>query len=92
MVLVLDGDDAGQRRSNDVLDLFVAADLDLRILTLPSGMDPCDYVLTNGVDSFQALVNSARDALSAASALGVTMVKSTRSSARWIWSHAPCST
>ena len=44
VVLVLDGDEAGQRRADEVLELFVRADADLRILTLPDGMDPADYL------------------------------------------------
>jgi len=36
--LVLDGDAAGQSRTNDILELFVAAQMDLRILTLPVGL------------------------------------------------------
>lgn len=63
VVLVLDGDEAGQKRTNEVLDLFVSADLDLRILTLPAGLDPCDYVQQQGLDTFQAAIKSAKDAL-----------------------------
>ena len=35
IVLVLDGDEAGTKRANEVLELFVAQQADLRILTLP---------------------------------------------------------
>ena len=63
VVLVLDGDEAGQKRTNEVLDLFVAADLDLRILTLPAGLDPCDFVQQRGLDTFQSALQSAKDAL-----------------------------
>ena len=44
VVLVLDGDQAGQDRANQVLELFIAQDLDLQVLTLPDGSDPCDYL------------------------------------------------
>ena len=63
IVLVLDGDDAGRRRANEVLDLFVANDVDLRILTLPEGADPCDFIRDNGKDAFDQLVNNASDAI-----------------------------
>ncbi|MGB6043650.1 MAG: DNA primase [Pirellulales bacterium] len=63
VTLVLDGDDAGQRRANEILDLFVASQMDLRVLTLPEGLDPCDYVLQNGPDKFQVLLDGASDAL-----------------------------
>ena len=63
VTLVLDGDEAGQKRTNQILDLFVAQDMDLRILTLPDGSDPFDYVQQKGADAFQGLVDQAPDAL-----------------------------
>ncbi|MGA2059731.1 MAG: DNA primase [Thermoguttaceae bacterium] len=64
IILVLDGDEAGQRRTNEVLELFVAEQVDLRILTLPEGLDPCDYLHQKGVAAFaELLANSAVDAL-----------------------------
>ncbi|MCA9120947.1 MAG: DNA primase [Planctomycetaceae bacterium] len=62
ITLVLDGDDAGQRRTNEILELFVASEMDLRILTLPQGLDPCDYLLTHGSDGMQSLLDKALDA------------------------------
>ena len=44
IVLVLDGDEAGQKRANEVLELFIAQQADLRILTLPDDLDPCDFL------------------------------------------------
>jgi DNA primase len=61
--LVLDGDEAGQKRTNEVLELFVASEVDLRILTLPAGSDPCDYVLREGADSMRKQLSGAVDAL-----------------------------
>ena len=63
VTLVLDGDEAGQKRTNQILDLFVAQDMDLRILSLPEGSDPFDYVQQQGADAFQGLVDQAPDAL-----------------------------
>lgn len=63
ITLVLDGDEAGQRRTNEVLELFIAAQVDLRILTLPSGLDPCDFLREQGRDAFEALLAQAVDAL-----------------------------
>ena len=48
IVLVLDGDEAGQRRAKEVLELFVAQEVDLRILTLPDELDPCDFLQSRG--------------------------------------------
>lgn len=64
IILVLDGDEAGQRRANEVLELFVAQQVDLRILTLPEGLDPCDFLHQKGAEAFaELLANSAIDAL-----------------------------
>ena len=63
VTLVLDGDEAGQKRTNQILDIFVAQDMDLRILSLPEGEDPFDFVQSKGADAFQSLVDAAPDAL-----------------------------
>lgn len=64
MILVLDGDEAGQRRAAEVLSLFVSENADLRILTLPDGLDPCDFLLQKGPEAFGRLVEAeAIDAL-----------------------------
>ncbi|MEQ8849623.1 DNA primase [Botrimarina sp.] len=63
VVLVLDGDEAGRRRASELLELFIASPIDLRILTLPGGLDPCDFVASHGGDKFRALVVAAPDAL-----------------------------
>ncbi|HJQ80729.1 MAG TPA: toprim domain-containing protein, partial [Lacipirellulaceae bacterium] len=67
ITLVLDGDEAGRRRTNEILDallaLFEKNSVDLRILTLPQGVDPCDFIATHGSDSFRELLTEAVDAL-----------------------------
>ncbi len=64
VVLVLDGDEAGRKRAKEVLELFVSANVDLRVLTLPDDSDPADYLLAHGADAFGKLTESASDALS----------------------------
>jgi DNA primase len=63
VVLVLDGDAAGQNRADEVLELFVRADVDLRVLTLPEGSDPADFVTEHDREEFEQLVSEAPDAL-----------------------------
>lgn len=63
VILVLDGDEAGQKRTSDILELFIAHQVDLRILTLPEGLDPCDYLEQHGREAWQSLIATARDAL-----------------------------
>lgn len=63
IVLVLDGDAAGQRRADEVLELFVSADVDMRVLTLPEGQDPADFLNQHGTEAFEALIAQAPDAI-----------------------------
>lgn len=63
LTLVLDGDEAGQKRSNEVLEMFVAEQIDLRVATLPAGLDPADCIEQRGVDAFRDLIEQAPDAL-----------------------------
>ena len=65
IVLVLDGDEAGQKRTGEVLSLFVAEQVDLRIVTLPDDLDPCDFLLEHGADEFRKQLDSPVDALGA---------------------------
>ncbi len=64
MVLVLDGDEAGRRRAREVLELFVAENANLRILTLPDELDPCEFLLERGAAAFREQIDGAKDALS----------------------------
>ncbi|MGD0900875.1 MAG: toprim domain-containing protein, partial [Thermoguttaceae bacterium] len=64
IVLVLDGDEAGQKRANEVLQLFVAEQVDLHVLTLPDELDPCDFLHQRGAEAMaELLANRAVDAL-----------------------------
>jgi DNA primase len=64
IILVLDGDEAGTKRANEVLELFIAQQADLRILTLPEDLDPCDYLHKYGAAAFsELLADKAVDAL-----------------------------
>lgn len=63
IVLVLDGDEAGQRRTNEVLELFVANEVNVRVLALPQSLDPCDFLQQRGAAPFSELLERAADAL-----------------------------
>lgn len=63
VVLLLDGDEAGQRRSGEVLELFLGAALDVRVMTLPDGLDPADYLKEFGGDKLRELIATSVDAL-----------------------------
>lgn len=54
--LVLDGDAAGQRRTAEVLELFVAEKVDVRVLTLPEAQDPAEFLATHDSQDFETLL------------------------------------
>lgn len=62
--LLLDGDEAGQRRTSEVLELFVAANVDLRIVTLPDELDPAEFLQERGGEAFRTVLKQSVDALS----------------------------
>jgi DNA primase len=63
VVVVFDGDAAGQRAAAKVIPMFVEADVDGRIARMPAGVDPDDFVRQNGADAFRRLVDGARPML-----------------------------
>jgi len=71
IVLMFDGDKAGQGAAQRALELFLASDLLVRISLLPGGQDPADFLRKNGLEPFVALVDSAPDAL----AFAINLVK-----------------
>lgn len=62
VILIYDGDAAGQMNADRVVSKFLAQALDLKILTLPDNLDPPEYLESHGVESFQALLGTALEA------------------------------
>ena len=58
VVLVFDGDEAGQTAADRSLELFLGHEVDVRVLTLPADLDPCDFLLKEGAEAFRALVDA----------------------------------
>lgn len=54
-----DGDSAGQNATWRSLDLLVAEGLEVRVMSLPDGMDPDDTVKKYGADGFRQFMNKA---------------------------------
>lgn len=63
VVLIFDGDEAGQKAADRSLELFLGHEVDLRVLSLPGGLDPCDFLLREGADAFRKLIDGAVDPL-----------------------------
>ncbi|MCH2590678.1 MAG: DNA primase [Planctomycetales bacterium] len=63
VVLVYDGDQAGQMAAERALPRFLAQDVDLRVLTLPEGLDPAEFLERHGETAFRELSEAAPEAL-----------------------------
>ena len=59
VIIAYDSDKAGEAATLRGLDLLIKGDLKVRILTIPSGKDPDDFIRTEGVDSFKKYVSKA---------------------------------
>jgi DNA primase len=77
MILLLDGDEAGQKRTREVLRFFVEQGVDMDVLTLPNGADPCEFLLENGAEPFEELLETgtvdAMDCAFAAATAGIDL-------------------
>jgi len=62
VVLVYDGDEAGQNATERALPRLLAQEIDLRILTLPGGLDPADFLVEQGGDALRGLLAQAVEA------------------------------
>ncbi len=64
IVLLFDGDAAGDLAVDRALQLFLTQPIEIGIATLPGGMDPDEYLLEHGLEAFDAMLKNAEDALS----------------------------
>jgi len=89
VVLVFDGDDAGQNAADRALELFLGHEVDVRVLTLPENLDPCDFLLREGAEPFRALADRAVDALAfaldrASARFDLGSIEGSRQAAEWV--------
>ncbi|WZO98974.1 DNA primase [Isosphaeraceae bacterium EP7] len=95
VVLVFDGDEAGQRAADRTLELFLRHELDARVLSLPDKLDPCDFLLEHGADAFNALIARAVDPLEfaigrAGGKFDLDSAEGARKAAEWVLSICGC--
>lgn len=57
--LCYDGDPAGQNATKRALDVLAAQSLSVRVIVIPNGMDPDDYVKKFGKEAFESLKDAA---------------------------------
>lgn len=91
VVLVFDGDAAGQGAADRSLELFLAHEVDVRVIALPAGVDPCDFLLSEGAAAFHDLVAASADPLDfaidrAADRYDFNSPEGVRQAAEWVLS------
>src|SRR5262249_49417189 len=89
VVLVFDGDEAGAWAADRSLELFLGYGRDLRGLTLPAGLDPCDFLLQRGAGAFRERAERAPEPLAylidrAADRFDLATGEGTRLAAEWV--------
>lgn len=62
VVLIFDGDDAGQNAAKKAVEKFLAQDVELRILTLPEKLDPAEFLTAYNAEEFRRLTDAAPEA------------------------------
>lgn len=62
-VLVFDSDTAGRAAADRALATCLGAKLDVRLAFVPSGKDPCEFLIERGAPAFSALLDQAEDVL-----------------------------
>ena len=64
VVLLFDGDEAGQKAADRAIEVFFAEPIDIRICVLPDGLDPDDLLRSEGgPERFAAALAASEDAL-----------------------------
>ncbi len=60
-ILIYDGDKAGEAASLRGIDVLIEEGMNVKLLSLPSGKDPDDFLKEQGREAFQNLLNEAKD-------------------------------
>lgn len=53
VILVFDPDQAGQKSAKRSIEVLLNEDLEIRVVSLPEGQDPCDYIVAHGGEEFR---------------------------------------
>ena len=58
IVLCFDGDKAGEKATNSAIEELAKLGIEPKIVRLPDNLDPDEYILKNGKESFSELINN----------------------------------
>ncbi len=59
IILCFDGDAAGEKATNAAIELLEDSSLNIRVVRLPNNMDPDEYILKEGANSFKEHIKNA---------------------------------
>ena len=59
IILCLDGDDPGQKATLSIGDTLLEQNLEVKVIVLPNPEDPDTYILKNGKERFEGLIENA---------------------------------
>ena len=59
IILCFDGDAAGEKATNAAIELLEDTGINIRVVRLPNNMDPDEYILKEGADSFKEQIKNA---------------------------------
>ena len=63
VILVFDSDIAGQEAANRALEVCLTERLDIKIAMVSEGKDPCDFLISNGKEAFESILDNAVDVM-----------------------------
>lgn len=63
IILLFDGDTAGDKAVDKAVNLFLHQPIEIAIASLPSGVDPDEFLLEHGAEAFNVILSKAKDAL-----------------------------
>ncbi len=61
--LIFDADGAGQKATKRAIDNLRKTGLDVRVVTIPDGKDPDEYIKKNGAEGFKLLLDKSANAI-----------------------------
>lgn len=61
VVLLFDSDVAGIEAANRALGVALGSRIDIALASVPQGKDPCDFLLAQGKDAFERVIENATD-------------------------------
>ena len=61
--LIFDADGAGQKATRKAIDNLRKTGLDVRVVTIPDGKDPDEYIKKNGAEAFKLLLERSANAI-----------------------------